>query len=107
MGQATTTKRLNRRQLQQHLGAETMTLQGERDSDEEKTVTVPSMSDQDIQAALDSYTFDDDFGRPAGEVQLRNARTKARAVLGGTDTFTNQEMQRAVARLILRELNEE
>ena len=107
MGKATTTKRINTGQLGEHLGADTLTVRGNQATDEEKEIEVPGLSDAEVQAKLDTYTYDEEHGMSSGEKQLRAVRTKARAVLGGSDTFTPAQMQTLVARLALRELGEE
>lgn len=107
MGKATTTKRINQGQLLGQVAGDTMRVRGNLDSDEEKEVEVEGMSDQEVADALGAYVYDDNHGRPQSEVGLRAARQKSRAVLQGQDTFTAQEMQRAVARLILRTTGED
>jgi hypothetical protein len=107
MGKATTTKRVNQTQLQEHAGADTMTVRGNQATDEEKEIEVPGLSDQEVQAKLDTYTYDEEHGMTQGEKQLRAVRQKARAVLAGSDTFTPAQVQTLVARLALRELGEE
>ena len=107
MGKATTTKRIGISHLHYHLGVETITVRGNLEEGEETEVEVADLTNAQIATSLAAYVCDDEFGRLPTERALRAARVKARAVLAGTDTFTVQEMQRAVARLILRELNEE
>jgi hypothetical protein len=107
MGRATTTKRIRREHLFNVLGVQTATISGNEPEGEEITVETAELNDAAIASILAAYVCDEEWGRLPAERALRNLRVKCRAVLEGTDTFTVQEMQRAVARLILRSLNEE
>jgi hypothetical protein len=104
----TTNKRINPGQLVEHLGtSEGIRVLGDPGSDGPKEIEVDGMSPAALQAALDTYVYDEEHGLPDSQKQLRAVRQKAREVIAGTDTFTPAQMQQLVARLALRELGEE
>lgn len=109
MGKATTTKRINNAQLLEHLGAsvETMIVRGAQESDDEKEIEAQGIGDAALAQKLETYVFDPEYGLPEGEKDLRAIRAKCLAVLSGTEQFTPAQIQRAIARLILRELGED
>lgn len=75
--------------------------------DGETEVEIEDLTDEEIADAVNNHVFDADFGRPPNERFLRNLRDKCIAVARGDDTFTVAQMNRLIAILALRELNEE
>lgn len=108
MGKVSTSKRINPGQFIEHIGtSEGVRVVGDPGEDGQKEIEVDGMSPASIQAALDTYVYDEEHGLPDSQKQLRAIRQKARAVIAGSDTFTPAQVQQIVARLALRELGEE
>jgi hypothetical protein len=90
----TVTKEIVPHQLAAELGTEEVWIDGKR-----VIANVPLAT---LEAAVTAHVADQSFGEPPEERQLWALRAKAQAVWNRTDTFSPEQMQRAIAGLVLR-----
>lgn len=112
MATVTTTKQFHMEQLFELLGgddADVSTNGFALDDPAEKEITVTVKGDgetpitqAELETLVTNYTYDPDYGKDPEEKDLDAIRTKAQAVYDGTDAFTDVEVQKILAAIVLQ-----
>lgn len=102
MGTTTTTLQINPAKLSAETGHAVSTRGIDPFLVGPKEVEIEGLTNPQTATAVTNHVFDPDFGKAANQVTLEQVLAKAQDVLAGTDTFTNNQMQKLVAALVLR-----
>jgi hypothetical protein len=97
-----TTKQISPKKLADELGVP-VTIRGTSpDEIGSKTVEAETTVGA-LGTAVTNHVYDDEYELSEKDRQIRRVRALAQDVLAGTDTFTNAQIQKLVAALVLRE----